>query len=177
MDGHAFPGAAAFHGGKARPPPVQRMRSADLLALIFPEQSRFLDGGTLPGTPVPEHPLVFETLRDCFHEAMDLEGLRQMLRKLESGEIEFSGRDTPMPSVFAHQILNAMPYAFLDDAPLEERRARAVILRRALPENADDLGALSPEAIRGASGRCVARGEGCGGIARRADRVGPVSGE
>ena len=140
-----------FAGGRRVPPPIQRMRSNDLLALVFPEQSRFLDGGTFPGEPAPDHPLVFETLRDCFHEAMDLEGLRQVLRKIERGEIAFSGKDTPMPSVFAHQILNAMPYAFLDDAPLEERRARAVILRRALPENADDLGALNPEAIHSAS--------------------------
>ena len=140
-----------FAGGRRVPQPIQRMRSDDLLALVFPEQSRFLDGGTFPGVPAPDHPLVFETLRDCFHEAMDLEGLRQVLRKIECGEIAFSGKDTPMPSVFAHQILNAMPYAFLDDAPLEERRARAVILRRALPENADDLGVLNPEAIRSAS--------------------------
>ena len=140
-----------FAGGRRVPQPIQRMRSDDLLALVFPEQSRFLDGGTFPGVPAPDHPLVFETLRDCLHEAMDLEGLRQVIRKIEYGEIAFSGKDTPMPSVFAHQILNAMPYAFLDDAPLEERRARAVILRRALPENADDLGVLNPEAIRSAS--------------------------
>ncbi len=140
-----------FAGGRRVPHPIQRMRSDDLLALLFPEQSRLLEGGMFPGVPVPDHPLVFETLRDCFHEAMDLEGLRQVLRKIECGEIAFSGKDTPMPSVFAHQILNAMPYAFLDDAPLEERRARAVILRRALPENADDLGVLNPEAIRSAS--------------------------
>ena len=140
-----------FAGGRRVPPPIQRMRSNDLLALVFPEQSRFLDGGTFSGEPAPDHPLVFETLRDCLHEAMDLEGLRQVLRKIEHGEIAFSGKDTPMPSVFAHQILNAMPYAFLDDAPLEERRARAVILRRALPENAEDLGALNPEAIHSAS--------------------------
>ena len=140
-----------FAGGRRVPPPIQRMRAADLLALILPEQSRFLDGDALPENFVPDHPLVFETLRDCFHEAMDLEGLRRVLRKIEQGEIEFSGKYTPTPSAFAHQILNAMPYAFLDDAPLEERRARAVMLRRALPDNADDLGALSPEAIRGAS--------------------------
>jgi ATP-dependent helicase Lhr and Lhr-like helicase len=140
-----------FVGGRRVPPPIQRMRSDDLLALIFPEQSGFLDGGALPGVLMPDHPLVFETLRDCFHEAMDLEGLRRVIQEIERGEIEFSGKDTPMPSVFAHQILNAMPYAFLDDAPIEERRARAVILRRALPDNADDLGKLSPEAIRSAS--------------------------
>ena len=84
----------------------------------------------------PDHPLVFETTRDCLTEAMSLEGLKEVLRAIRSGEIEVFAKDTVQPSVFAHQILNAMPYAFLDDAPLEERRARAVSLRRALPEDA-----------------------------------------
>jgi ATP-dependent Lhr-like helicase len=104
-----------------------------------------------PDAPTHDHPLLFEALRDCLHEAMDSSGLRQVLWKIERGEIQFSGRDTPMPSAFSHQILNAMPYAFLDNAPLEERRARAVILRRALPENAGELGTLNPDAIRSAS--------------------------
>lgn len=140
-----------FAGGRRVSPPIQRMRSEDLLSAVFPQRSQSLEGGAVPGTTVPDHPLLFETLRDCFHEAMDLEGLRQVLCGIERGEIAFSAKDTPMPSAFAHQILNAMPYAFLDNAPLEERRARAVTLRRALPESADDLGALSPEAIRGAA--------------------------
>jgi ATP-dependent Lhr-like helicase len=91
---------------------------------------------------------VFETTRDCLTEAMDLEGLKTVLASIRSGEIEVFARDTVQPSVFSHQILNAMPYAFLDDAPLEERRARAVTLRRALPDDARDLAALDPEAIR-----------------------------
>jgi ATP-dependent Lhr-like helicase len=140
-----------FSGGRRVPAPIQRMRSDDLLAAIFPAQTQCQDNRVNPEIPVPEHPLIFETLRDCLQEAMDVEGLRQVLSKIENGNIQFSGRDTPMPSVFAHQILNAMPYAFLDDAPLEERRARAVILRRALPERADELGTLDPEAIRSAA--------------------------
>ncbi len=140
-----------FTGGRRVPAPIQRMRSDDLLAAIFPAQAQCQDNRMTPDVPVPDHPLIFETLRDCLNEAMDVEGLRGVLKKIESGEIQFSGRDTPMPSVFAHQILNAMPYAFLDDAPLEERRARAVILRRALPERADELGKLNPEAIRSAT--------------------------
>ncbi len=140
-----------FSGGKKIPAPIQRMRSEDLLAAIFPAQAECQDNRTAPDVEVPDHPLVFETLRDCLIEAMDIEGLRDVLEKMEKGEIQFSGRDTPMPSVFSHQILNAMPYAFLDDAPLEERRARAVILRRALPERADDLGKLNPDAIRSAA--------------------------
>jgi ATP-dependent helicase Lhr and Lhr-like helicase len=140
-----------FAGGKRVPHPIQRMRSDDLQSAIFPIQSQVVDKGMIPFMPPLDHPLVFETLRECFNEAMDIEGLRLILKKIECNEIEFSGRDTPLPSVFSHQILNAMPYAFLDDAPIEERRARAVILRRALPERADDLGRLNPEAIHSAA--------------------------
>jgi ATP-dependent Lhr-like helicase len=140
-----------FSGGRRIPAQIQRMRADDLLAAIFPAQTQCQDNRMSPEIPVPEHPLVFETLRDCLQEAMDVDGLRRVLRKIEEGNIQFSGRDTPMPSVFAHQILNAMPYAFLDNAPLEERRARAVILRRALPERADELGTLNPEAIQSAA--------------------------
>jgi ATP-dependent Lhr-like helicase len=140
-----------FAGGRRVPAPIQRMRSDDLLAAIFPAQAQCQDNRMTADVPVPDHPLVFEALRDCLYEALDMEGLRKILKKIESGKIEFSGRDTPMPSVFSHQILNAMPYAFLDGAPLEERRARAVLLRRALPERADELGKLDPDAIRGAA--------------------------
>jgi ATP-dependent helicase Lhr and Lhr-like helicase len=140
-----------FSGGRRVPAQIQRMRSDDLLTAIFPAQAQCQDNRMTPDVPVPDHPLVFETLRDCLHEALDIEGLRKILQKIENGKILFSGKDTPMPSVFSHQILNAMPYAFLDDAPLEERRARAVILRRALPERADELGRLNPDAVRSAA--------------------------
>ena len=100
---------------------------------------------------------MFETTRDCLTEAMSLEGLKSVLASIRSGEIEVFAKDTVQPSVFAHQILNAMPYAFLDDAPLEERRARAVSLRRALPEDARDLSALDPDAIREESGLRLCR--------------------
>jgi ATP-dependent Lhr-like helicase len=82
---------------------------------------------------IPDHPLVSETLRDCLHEAMDLEGLREILAMIDRQEIRTVAVDTPAPSPMAHEILNANPYAFLDDAPLEERRARAVSLRRVDP--------------------------------------------
>src|SRR4029453_15155502 len=97
----------------------------------------------------PDHPLVRETLRDCLTEAMDTEGLRAVLTSLHEGKIRRVVRETPEPSVFAHEILNANPYAYLDDAPLEERRARAVTLRRGLPAAAggDDIGRLDPAAI------------------------------
>lgn len=140
-----------FSGGRRVPPPLQRMRSDDLLAAVFPSQAGCQDNRMGEDIPIPDHPLIFETMRDCLNEALDIEGLREVLGKIETGEILFSGKDTPIPSVFSHQILNAMPYAFLDDAPLEERRARAVIMRRALPERADDLGKLNPDAIQSAA--------------------------
>ncbi len=134
-------------GGRKVPAPLQRMRSDDLLAAIFPAQVQCQDNAVTDVIDPPDHPLVFETVRDCLTEAMDLEGHKKVLAAIESGEIEVYGRDTVQPSVFSHQILNAMPYAFLDDAPLEERRARNVSLRRALPEDARDLGSLDPAAI------------------------------
>ena len=134
-------------GGRKVPAPLQRMRSDDLLAAVFPAQVQCQDNAPGEDIEPPDHPLVFETIRDCLTEAMDLEGHREVLAAIEQGEIEVHARDTVQPSVFSHQILNAMPYAFLDDAPLEERRARAVTLRRALPEDARDLGQLDETAI------------------------------
>lgn len=135
-------------GGKKVPAPLQRMRSDDLLAAVFPAQVQCQDNAAPGDIEPPDHPLVFETTRDCLTEAMSLDGLKRVLASIRSGEIEVFAKDTVQPSVFAHQILNAMPYAFLDDAPLEERRARAVSLRRALPEDARDLSALDADAIR-----------------------------
>ena len=134
-------------GGRKVPAPLLRMRSDDLLAAVFPAQVQCQDNAPAGGVELPDHPLVFEAMRDCLTEAMDLEGLKEVLAGIDRGDIEVYARDTVQPSVFAHQILNAMPYAFLDDAPLEERRARAVSLRRALPEDPQDLGALDPAAI------------------------------
>ena len=134
-------------GGRKVPAPLQRMRSDDLLAAVFPAQVQCQDNAPGEDIDPPDHPLVFETIRDCLTEAMDLEGHKGVLAAIEQGEIEVHARDTVQPSVFSHQILNAMPYAFLDDAPLEERRARAVTLRRALPKDARDLGRLDDAAI------------------------------
>ena len=140
-----------FSSGRKVPPPWQRMRSDDLLAAVFPEQVACQDNAPPGDIEVPDHALVFETLRDCTTEAMDQEGLRQLLEDIERGDVEVYARDTTQPSVFSHQVLNAMPYAFLDDAPLEERRSRAVALRRALPEDTRDLASLDPEAIAAAA--------------------------
>jgi ATP-dependent Lhr-like helicase len=136
-----------WQGGRRVPPYLQRMRAEDLLASVFPAQLGCQDNAVGP-IEIPDHPLVNETLRDCLTEAMDAQGLKHTLEALWSGRIQRVARETPEPSVFSHEILNANPYAYLDDAPLEERRARAVTLRRGLPvELADDLGRLDPEAI------------------------------
>ena len=135
-----------FAGGRKVPPPIQRMRSDDLLASVFPDQVACQENLT-GDIRIPDHPLVNETVRDCLHEAMDLDGLRAVLAGIESGAIETRAVDTAEPSPLCHEILNANPYAFLDDAPLEERRARAVQLRRTLGADPGGMGALDPAAI------------------------------
>ena len=110
--------------GKKVPPFLQRMRAEDLLAAVFPAQVACQENATGP-VEIPDHPLVRQTVRDCLTEAMDAERLRGVLERIERGEIRLHARDTTEPSPFSHEILNAKPYAFLDDAPLEERRARA----------------------------------------------------
>jgi ATP-dependent Lhr-like helicase len=133
-------------GGRRVPMPLQRMRADDLLAAVFPAQVACQDNHPGPITP-PSHPLVDETLENCMREAMDLEGLRSILGRIRRGEIRTLTVDTPVPSPMSHEILNANPYAFLDDAPLEERRARAVSLRRVDANLAGGVGALDQAAI------------------------------
>ena len=136
-----------FVNGRRVPPQIQRMRAEDLLAAVFPSALACRENQQGEVT-VPVHPLVQETVRDCLTEAMDVDGLTALLRRIERGEIRCLAVDTPAPSPFCHEILNANPYAYLDDAPLEERRARAVEMRRSLPpELAGNLGALDPVAI------------------------------
>ena len=135
-----------FAGGRKVPPPIQRMRSDDLLASVFPDQVACQENLT-GDIRIPDHPLVNETIRDCLHEAMDLDGLQAVLSGIERGEIQTRAIDTAEPSPFCHEILNANPYAFLDDAPLEERRARAVQLRRTLGTDVGEIGALDATAI------------------------------
>jgi ATP-dependent Lhr-like helicase len=133
-------------GGKRTPPPIQRMRSDDLLAAVFPQQVGCQENVTGP-LELPDHPLVRQTVHDCLYEVMDLDSLRDVIVRMEAGEIRMHARDTMEPSPFAHEMLNSKPYTYLDDAPLEERRARAVTLRRTLPEHQRDLGALDADAI------------------------------
>ena len=136
-----------YWGGRKVPPQIQRMRADDLLAAVFPDQAACPENLECE-IRVPDHPLVRETIGNCLHEAMDLDGLREVLAAIRDGRIRTVAIDTPEPSPFSHEILNSNPYAYLDDAPLEERRARAVQLRRSLPaDQAEAAGALDPEAI------------------------------
>jgi ATP-dependent helicase Lhr and Lhr-like helicase len=133
-------------GGRRVPMPLQRMRSDDLLAAVFPAQAACADNQTGP-LVVPDHPLVRQTIDDCLHEAMDADGLIGVLDAIARGDIRTLALDTAAPSPMSHEILNSNPYTYLDDAPLEERRARAVALRRTDPDLAGGLGALDPAAI------------------------------
>ncbi|TPG09859.1 DEAD/DEAH box helicase [Rhodanobacter glycinis] len=136
-----------FTGGKKTPPPLQRMKSEDLLAAVFPDQVACLEN-IVGEREVPDHPLVNQTMHDCLREAMDVDGLLAILRSIESRAIAIVARDLTAPSPLAAEVLNAAPYAFLDDAPLEERRTQAVQTRRwNEADNADDLGRLDPDAI------------------------------
>ena len=133
-------------GGSKVPPPLQRMQADDLMAAVFPDTAACLEN--IPGDrEIPDHPLVNQTVRDCLEEAMDIDGLIEVLASIHRGERTLISRDTPEPSVFADDILNARPYAFLDDAPLEERRARAVQSRRPAGADAKKFGSLDAAAI------------------------------
>ena len=134
-------------GGKKVPPQLQRMLADDLMAAVFPDAAACLEN--IPGDrQLPDHPLVNQSVRDCLDEAMDFDGLSAVLARIHAGGIRCVARDTPEPSALAHEILNARPYAFMDDAPLEERRTRAVYARRAgEPGGTGDLGALDAAAI------------------------------
>ena len=137
-----------FRGGKKVAPQLARMAAEDLLTAVFPDQVACAEN--LPGElEIPDHPLVRQTIRDCLEEAMDIEGFEHLLRGLEGGTIRVIARDLTEPSPLALEVLNARPYAYLDDAPLEERRTQAVMSRRWLdPESAADIGKLDPDAIQ-----------------------------
>jgi ATP-dependent helicase Lhr and Lhr-like helicase len=136
-----------FSGGNKVPAPILRMRSDDLLASVFPDQVAC--GENLTGEPrIPDHPLVNETIDNCLHEAMDTDGLIRLLEDIQTGRVRTVAIDNAAPSPFSHEILSANPYAFLDDVPLEERRARAVQLRSTLREDfVGGAGVLDPAVI------------------------------
>ena len=136
-----------FRGGRKVPPQLARMAAEDLIGSVFPDQIACAEN--LPGErEIPDHPLVRQALGDCLGEAMDADGLERLLKGIESGAVRVVTRDLTQPSPLALEVLSARPYAYLDDAPLEERRTQAVMARRWLaPEQARDLGRLDPEAI------------------------------
>ena len=136
-----------FRGGHKVPPQLARMGAEDLIGSVFPDQIACAEN--LPGErEIPDHPLVQQAIGDCLSEAMDIDGLERLLKGIESGAIHVVTRDLTQPSPLALEVLSARPYAYLDDAPLEERRTQAVMARRWLaPEQASDLGRLDAEAI------------------------------
>jgi ATP-dependent helicase Lhr and Lhr-like helicase len=134
-------------GGKRVPPHMLRFRSDDLMATVFPETVGCLENHS-GDIKIPDHPLVRQTMHDCLTEAMDLPGLTALFERVRAGQVRFVGRDTREPSPFCYELLNANPYAFLDGAPLEERRVRAVATRRSLStDELRDLARLDPEAV------------------------------
>src|SRR5438876_1731071 len=136
-----------FRGGAKIAAPLQRMESENLLAAVFPDQLACLEH-IVGDREILDHLLVKQTIDDCLTEAMDIDGLEEVLRRIEHGEIRCIARDLPEPSPLAAEILNARPYAFLDNAPLEERRTQAVYTRRASDRNGSDgLGVLDAAAI------------------------------
>ena len=136
-----------FRAGAKLAAPLQRMESENLLAAVFPDQLACLEH-IVGDREIPDHPLVNQTIDDCLTEAMDIDGLEEVLRQIECGEVRCLARDLPEPSPLASEILNARPYAFLDNAPLEERRTQAVYTRRASERNGSDgLGILDATAI------------------------------
>ena len=136
-----------MRGGKKNPPAIQRMEADDLMAAVFPTLAACQENVAPGPLEIPDHVLVRQTLEDCLREAMDIDGLKELLGGIESGRVTVAVRDTTEPSVLAHEILNGRPFTFLDDAPLEERRSRAVPLPRGLPVAAHELGRLDPAAI------------------------------
>ncbi len=136
-----------FQGGKKVAPQLTRMLAEDLIAAVFPDQIACFEN-IVGEREIPDHPLNNQAIADCLDEAMDIAGLERLLARLESGEIRIIARDLTEPSPLALEVLSARPYAFLDDAPLEERRTQAVMARRWLaPESAAELGRLDDEAI------------------------------
>src|SRR5262249_49745619 len=136
-----------FRGGTKVPPQLARMAAEDLVAVVFPDQIACAEN-IVGEREVPDHPLLTQTIGDCLPEAMDIEGLEKLLKGIESGRVRIVACDLTEPSPLALEVLSARPYAFLDDAPLEERRTQAVMARRWMsPEDASELGQLDADAI------------------------------
>jgi ATP-dependent helicase Lhr and Lhr-like helicase len=135
-------------GSRLNPFNVQRMEAADLMAAVFPSLAACQDNAPAGPIEIPDHPLVRETLGDCLSEAMDIDGLKRLVRRFEGGTVRLHFVDTVEPSVLAHEILGGAPFTYLDeDTEIGERRSRAVPLRRGLPVEPRELGRLDPDAI------------------------------
>jgi ATP-dependent helicase Lhr and Lhr-like helicase len=135
-------------GGKLNPFNIQRMEANDLMAAVFPSLAACQDNAPAGPVEIPDHPLVRETMNDCLTEAMDIDGLKALVRRFEQGTVRLHFIDTVEPSVLSHEILNGAPFTYLDeDGEIGERRSRAVPLRRGLPVEPRELGRLDPEAI------------------------------
>ncbi len=142
-----------MRNGRRNPPPIQRMESDDLLAALFPDAAACQENVSGP-IRIPEHPVVDQTIHDTLTEGLDVDGLIDLWRRFETGEARMICVETTEPSVLAHEILTARPYAFLDDDEIPDRRTRAVALRRGLPVEPTELGALLPEAIEQVRAEC-----------------------
>ena len=137
-----------MRGGRKNPPAIQRMEADDLMAAVFPVLAACQENVAPGPMEIPDHPLVRQTLEDCLHEAMDIDGLRELVAGIEAGRISVITRDTTEPSVLAHEILNGPPFTFLDDeTEAGNRRSRQVQVPRGLPVEARDLARLDPGAI------------------------------
>jgi len=136
-----------FRGGKKNPVPIQRMEADDVMAAVFPALAACQENAPTGPVEIPDHVIVRQTMYDCLHEAMDIDGLVEVLAELEAGDVRVHFVESSEPSVLSHEILNGKPFTFLDDAPLEERRTRAVQLRRGLPLHAEALGRLDAAAV------------------------------
>ncbi len=133
--------------GKKVPPALQRFRSDDLLTSVFPQLTGCLENHT-GDIELPDHPLVKQTMHDCLHEALDLNGLITVLQRIEAGDIKLIPRDTREPSPFCYELLNAYPYAFLDGGEIQERRARVVSPGSEMTADTPDLTWLDPAAMQ-----------------------------
>ena len=137
-----------MRGGRKNPPAIQRMEADDLMAAVFPTLAACQENVAPGPMEIPDHPLVRQTLEDCLHEAMDIDGLRELVAGIEAGRIAVITRDTTEPSVLAHEILNGPPFTYLDDeTEAANRRSRQVQIPRGLPVAARDLARLDPGAI------------------------------
>ena len=145
-----------FRNGKKNPPMIQRMESDDLMVAVFPQAAACQDNAVGP-IEIPDHVLVRQTIADTLYEGLDADGLRELLERIEDGDVAVHFAETIEPSVLAHEILTARPYAFLDDEELQNRRTNAVTLRRGLSVDLASIGALEAAAIEQVHARDRAR--------------------